>query len=151
MAKAKAKRPEPVLKIPVKFGNVSIGKKTARVSCTTARGKDGITLAVADKNLVDCRLTGIILSRCGDAQSNQDSIPGMDGNDIEIEAMFDVKKVSFDHDDIRFGLTFNKKGVDKNDLSMISATNGELVIHTIEEIPDEEKGDDDDEDEEGEE
>ncbi len=34
--------------------------------------------------------------------------------------MFDVKKVHFDKDEISFGLTFLKRGIDKNDLSGVS-------------------------------
>lgn len=134
MAKVKRKA---VLELPVDYGNVSIGKKTIRLTTKTSR--KSLTLTQADKQLCDCRLSGIILSRAGDGASEQGSLPGAEGNDIELEGVYDVKKISFDKDGISFGLTFVKKGVDKEALSQVSGTSGMLIVFSIDDIPDEER------------
>lgn len=65
---------KPIFSLPVSWGNVSIGKKTIRLSAETSRLN--LKLHEADKSLCDQRLTGKIVSRAADAQPEQGSLPG---------------------------------------------------------------------------
>src|SRR5262245_62146532 len=91
-----------LMELPVQYGNVNIGDKTARIGCNVKRPT--LTPTIADKNLCDKRLTAKILARTSGG-ADQESIPGMD-QDVNVEAVFDCKGFGVSKKAISFGLTF---------------------------------------------
>jgi hypothetical protein len=129
---AKKKTEELVLELDVKYGNVNIGIDTCRLGITIERAK--LTISQADKSLCGKRLVGTILARAGEAQSGQDSIPGIDA-DVSIEAAFDVKSFGVTRQSISAGLTFALASVNVETLSHFAGRQGTFSVTGIGEIP----------------
>jgi hypothetical protein len=140
MAKA-----ESILDLPVSFGGVSFGDKTARVGVTVER--QHLKIGQADKSLCDKRLTGTIRSKPSD-DDGQGRFDGMD-DELKVNGTFDVKGFRVASNEISFGLTFAIKDLDRATLSEFPKRSGRLLIRDVEEIPEEEKGDDDQEESDG--
>jgi hypothetical protein len=132
MAKAKEAAALAVLDLPVGFGNVSIGDETARIGIRVER--KFLSLKKADENLCGRRLWGKIVARSS-GQAEQDSIPGMDGQDSEVQATFDVKGFGVSKKSVSFGLTFALESVDVQTLSLFAKRSGKLVVTGVEDMP----------------
>ncbi len=131
-----------LLDLPVQFGNVNCGDKTARIGITLDRGGDQLTIAQADKQLVERRLTVRMVARPPGDNHDQDRLPGMD-DDEKLDAVVDVKGFSVSKDTISFGLTFAIASVDVGALAHFAKRAGKLVVTCAEDIP-ERNGDDSD-------
>ncbi len=148
MAKRKTSEPPAMLELPVEFGGISIGEKTARVGVSIDRAN--LTVTQADKNLCERRLTGRILARPADELPDQGRLPGME-HDTVINGVFDVKGISLSGRKISLGLTFALKGLDVSVLAHFAKRAGLLRVEAIEALPEADSngtGDDDHDDQE---
>lgn len=131
---AKKKAPSSVLELPVSFGNVSIGDKTARIGVTVDRSN--ITVKKADDSICEKRLTGQIIAKPNGEAPDQGRLQGMERlGDSELDATFDVKGFSVTKDALSFGLTFLLGSVDVAELASFAKREGRLIIEDAEEIP----------------
>lgn len=148
-----ARKPRPkkaassVIDVPVSFGGVSIGDKTARLGVSVDR--NDLTLAQADKNLCGRRLTGTVVAKPPGDNADQGALPGLE-DDTTLQGVFDVKRFGVDESAISFGLTFAVKGLDVASLAHFAKRNGRFQVFEVEAIPDEanEEGSDEDKDNE---
>lgn len=129
--RVKVKAAEVLGEFPVKFGAVSIGKKTGKVSFSIQR--QFCQLSRADELFVDRRLRAkAILGRSADAAGQTAFIPA----DVEVSAEFDVKGFRVGSDAFTsMGLTFMLKEVSLEDVSHLSGGTGRLVVTKVSEIP----------------
>ncbi len=133
---AKQKTVAYVLEFEVAYGNVSIGDKTARISASVDRKK--LTLAKADQNLCDRRLSGKLLGkRRGDAPDQQ-TFSGME-DDLILEGVFDAKGYSVSSDKLKIGFTFNLKEIEVSEFAQFAKRTGVVTIYDVGDIPEEEK------------
>ncbi len=119
MAKKKA-----LLELPVNFGQVSIGDKTARIGATCQRTE--LTLRVADETLCEARLDGCIVAKPPDENADQGTFPGME--DETLKGTFDVKGFSVTSEQISLGLTFAIKSVDVSLLAHFAKRSGKMIV-----------------------
>lgn len=133
MDKKKQVEVDAVLDLAVSYGNVNIGDKTARIGITVARSVLKVT--VADKQLCEKRLAGCMVAKRGNP--DQPTFNGME-DDLELTVMFDVKGFNVSADHISFGLTFALKSVDVQTLAQFAKREGQLIITSIEAIPEDE-------------
>lgn len=146
MATATKKQPKAkaaFLELPVSFGGVSIGDRTARLGVSLDRNVVTLDVMKADQSLCGCRLTGKIVARSGEVAGEQDPLPGLDAGDTVLDATFDVKQLSITPASISFGLTFAIKGLDVGELAHFAKRSGKLIVYEVSEIPTE-RGDEDD-------
>lgn len=129
--RAKVVAPTILFEAPVKFGNVSIGKKTGKVGFSVQRSY--CTLAKADELFVDRRLAmKVILGRAGDAKGQQ----AFTEPDVEINGDFDVKGFRVGADAFSgLGMTFMLKEVDLAQVSHLSGGSGRIQIKGVKAIP----------------
>lgn len=128
---AKKKDEEALLELPVTFGGLSIGETTCRLGMSISRAN--FTVSKADKHLVSKRLSVALLARTKGANSDQESLPGMD-NDTVIEAVGDCKGFSAGGNSISFGLTFMLSSVDVEKLSHFPKRDGRCTVKGVEDI-----------------
>ena len=120
------------LELPVEFGNITIGVNTAKISVTVDRSK--LKVASADAKLCGRRLTGTIFAAAKGERNDQ----GKFWDDSrELPGTFDVKGLTLSTDHIKFGLTFSKKDVDKENFSHFAGRSGRLEIAKTEAIDEE--------------
>lgn len=149
-----AKKTENLLDLPVSFGSVSFGKKTARVGVNVER--EHLKIAVADKNLCDRRLSLTIVANGSGDQPGQKRLEGME-EELELTGVADVKGFGVHSTTIGFGLTFNANEMNRIALSTgihlnhFAAREGRLMIVSVEEIPEDEETEEDDAADEGDE
>lgn len=137
------KKQESVLDLPVDFGGVSIGDRTARVGVRFDRS--AITLADADMAFCGHRLSGLVkLGGKNDGNGQQ----VMFDKDLCLEGTFDCKRISADSKQISTGLTFALKDIDIAELAKLSKGSGRLIVLNVAELPDDSDDDDADDDEE---
>jgi hypothetical protein len=129
----KAQANESVFDLPCSYGNVSIGDKTCNVKASISRS--ALKLSEADKKLCEHRLIGRIIAKPAGWQSSQEALPGMSGDDIEMEGCFDVKGLNVKSSAIGIGLTFSIKDVDVSTLAKFAKRDGRIVVDSIEELP----------------
>ena len=125
--------------IPCSYGSVSFAK-SARLGISVDR-KD-LTVNQIDKLACGRRLTGKIVAVPNGEAPDQGKLEGFDEK-VEMDGLFDVKRIGFTTDEISFGLTFALKGLDRETLAMFCNRTGKLTIKDSEPIP----GDDDEEEE----
>jgi hypothetical protein len=132
MAKKKVKASEVLLDLPVKFGNVSLGVRTGKISFSIDRSQ--ITLAKADEYFVDRRLTGkLVLGRNGDSSKQTQLVEDLN---IEIPGAFDVKGFRVGAEKLSsLGATFYLKEVELHDAARFSGGSGRLVVNNVDFIP----------------
>jgi hypothetical protein len=130
-ARAKVVAPAVIGEFPVKFGSVSLGKRTGKVGFSLPR--EFCTLARADELFVDRRLRAkVSLGRSADANGQTAFI----GPDVEIVGEFDVKGFRVGSDSFSgLGLTFMLKEISLEDVSLLSGGSGRVVINAVGEIP----------------
>lgn len=131
------RKPQHLLDLPCEFGGVSIGDKTARVGITVGRGD--LDVEVADRHLVERRLTGTLLALPDGSQPDQGTLPGVSDGRVQIDGTFDVKGVRLGGRTFTFGATFNLKGLDVEALSHFAKRAGKLLVVGSEEIPEDEE------------
>jgi hypothetical protein len=135
----KTKKGPAELTLPVAYGNVSVGDKTARISLTIHRGNLAITKA--DATFTDKRLSWEIKARPNGDAPGQAALPGMEGSGImSLTGVADVKGIRATGSAFAIGLTFNLKSIDVKTLAGFAKREGDLIVNGIEEIPDEDKG-----------
>ena len=134
-----AKNKTVLLELPVAFGNISIGDKTARVGVTISRGN--LTPSKADKELCGKRLIGQIVAVPEGTQPENEPLPGMNG-DISLAGAFDVKGFGVTSKHITLGLTFAIKSIKVEDLAHFAKRDGRIVVNETQALSE------DDEDEE---
>ena len=138
------KNKESVMELPVSYGGLSVGDKTARIGVSISRGNLSITKA--DKAFCCKRLDVSIKAMSNGAQADNQPLPGMEGSDWEVGGVADVKGWSTNGKSITFGLTFNLENVEVETLSHFPKREGTLVVDAVEDIPEEEGADDDGDD-----
>lgn len=132
-----------VLDIPVEFGGVGIGQKTARLGLKIDREVMAITKA--DEALCGRRCTG----RVAMGGNNDSPGQGRFWDDLEdvIDATFDIHRFGVTPDNFTSGLTFNLGEIDIGMLAGFSKGKGRLQILGVADIPkdtvDEHEDDDD--------
>lgn len=133
-----SKKKAAMIELPISYGSVNFGKKTAGVTVSATR--DNLKIGVADKNFCDRRLTvRIVATPIGD-QPGQGRFDGMDES-IELSAVVDVKSFKVSAEKIGFGLTFNKKDAanGQTHLNEFAGREGMLYVDDVNDIPEEEK------------
>ena len=137
MAKKKPKSRDGLIDLIVSFANVNIGDGSARIGITTARARDtdSLSLAVADKNLCERRLTGCIIVKENGDHPEQGTLGGMEPEEIELESIFEVKSITFKKDHIGFGLNFSLGDIDVGQLAKFAKRTGRLIILEVGDIP----------------
>lgn len=136
---------ELLLDLPVSFGNVSIGDKTANIGVTVDRAD--LTPTRADKELCEKRLTGRIVAKPVGDHPDQQTFEGMEA-DTELGGIFDIKGFRVNKDSIALSLTFSLGSVDVAGLAGFAKKSGRMLVSGSEEMPskdDSEEGDDADE------
>ena len=128
-----------MMDLPVSFGSVSFGRKTVRIGITVDRNE--LKLPVADKTFCDRRLTTEIFAAAAGDQVGQGRLEGMDES-LELTGVADVKSFGVHATTFTFGLTFNTKELRRSKVSLsdFAAREGRLMIQSIDEIPEAEKG-----------
>lgn len=140
---AKAAKSTDTKVFPVEFGGVGIGDATARLGLKF--DIKVMSVKVANELLCGTRLTiKAVLGRPGD-EAGQAMIPWTEDAAHEIEASVDVKRFSVSPKNITAGLTFQVKGLDVESLSHFAKRSGKLHILDVQEIPEDEAGDEDEE------
>ncbi len=142
------KKVEAVLDLPVAFGNVSIGDKTARIGVTVDRSS--LSVSQADKHLCEHRLTGRIVSKPQGDHPDQAALPGMEF-ETALAGVFDVKGFSVSKDNLGFGLTFAIASIDVANLAHFAKRAGRVVVEDVEAIPANGEAEEEDEEEDEEE
>lgn len=134
------------IELPVSFGNLNIGDKTARLGVVVPR--TALTITKADNVLCGHRLTCVLVGRAAGAQSEQESLPGVE-DDLETTVVADVKTFGVAGKTIAFGLTVSLPDVDLKTLTQFPKRHGLLRVTSVSDIPEEsaadEGGEDDDE------
>lgn len=142
-------RPKPIPKpsdngkkgaLHVSYGDVSIGDKFCRLGCVISRGN--LTVAEADRQLCGRRLTVHCLARSSGG-AGQESLPGIDGADIEFDGIADCKRYGVGPKAISFGLTFAIESIDIETLAKFAKREGVVTITNVAAIPAAEAGDGD--------
>jgi len=138
MAKRKSRTSDNgnVMDLIVGFGNVNIGDKTARIGITVDRGN--LSVSQADQSLCGRRLTGTLIAQPDGDAPGQETFPGMDSGNTELNGSFDVKGFNVTAKNISFGLTFSLKDLEMELLGHFAKRNGRLNITEVAELPDEE-------------
>jgi hypothetical protein len=145
MTVAKKAAAEVVLELPVSFGNLSVGDKTASIGVTVDRKK--LRIGQADNHFCGNRLDGeILLLRDGEAP-DQGHLDGFDKHERQLSGSFDVKGFRVSEKLIAFQLVWPLKDLDIEELCHFAKRSGELRVNTVGKIPDEdeESGEGDDE------
>lgn len=128
--KQKAKQEQPrAIEFPVKFGGVSIGEVTARISVRIDR--EVCNINTADEVFCGHRLTGLItLSKDDNGQTKI-----MDDMHHEVRATFDVKRIGITAAQVTTGLTFSLADIDVSELAPLANKAGRLIIENVAAIP----------------
>lgn len=126
-----AKKKVPLLDVAVSFGGVSIGDTTAKVSFTINR--DRFDLEEADRFLCGKRLTGRLVVVRGDEDPNQEPLPGMEDNKLELSSVFDCKGFRATPKTIASGAVFLLESIDVSVLGHVAKKSGRLIIQSVEE------------------
>lgn len=124
-----------VICIPVDFGGVSIGDQTVRIGITVARAH--IDLLKADEVFVCHRLTGTVtLGR----RDDQDGQAKLFDSDVQIQGVFDCKRIGVNGKNISTGLAFSLEDIDISELARFSKGAGMLEVESVAELPDSDQG-----------
>lgn len=129
-----AKKKSDVINLPVGYGDVRVGDKTCGIRASVSL--ESFPLAQADKTLCERRITGRIIAKPAGWEADQQGLPTMDGDDLEMSGVFDVKSLNVSGDSIGFGLTFSIKDVDVSTLAQFAKRMGRIVIDDVSTIPD---------------
>lgn len=137
-----------LLKLPVRFKNLSIGDQTTTLGFSVAR--DRLTVGAAEEAFCGKRLKVRIVVGAGNAPEQ-----GLlwEGVKYDVEGIADAKKFSVTPKLIASGLCFNIEGVDIEELSHFAKQDGWILVTKIAEAKaerddDEEEDDDDGDDDE---
>jgi hypothetical protein len=129
------KKPAPngdVLDLIVQFGNMNAGDKSARIGVTISRDK--LSVPKAEKQFCEKRLACCLVMAEDGASPEQGSLGGI-VDDVELEAVFDVKSIRFSSDEISFGLTGALGSLDVGLLAKFAKKQGRLIVNEVSEIP----------------
>lgn len=138
MAKKKAETND-VLTVPVSYGNVNVGDKTARIGITIDRAN--MTAAQADKQLCGRRLRGRIEAKPNSSGDDPGQARMFDDS-LELAATFDVKSIGLALKTISAGLTLNLANVDITKLAGFAKRHGSFIVEEVADLPDGEEADD---------
>ncbi len=130
---AKKKPTGDVLDLIVDFGNVSAGDKTAHIGIQVSR--DRLKLNKAEQQFCEKRLSCCLVMSSDGSHPEQGKLNGMDGDEVELEAVFDVKSIRFTADDIAFGLTGALGSLDVGLLAKFAKKVGRLIVNDVADIP----------------
>lgn len=122
------------------FGGVSLRKQVVTFGVKVSRTE--MTLADVDKRLCAKRLTGKLVLGGRSAAPNQAVLPGMEGEAHSVEGVFDVKRYGVNLTEYAFSLSFSVGSVDANECQKLCSSAGRLVVSHVEDLPDDEAGDD---------
>lgn len=126
-----------LLDIPVVYGGVSIGDKTARLGIRIDRGD--MDIAKADELLVDRRLSGRVVLGHSDESAEQTRL--FEDVDHQVSGSCDVKGFRVGSTAFATALTFSLKDIEISELAKFSKGRGRLAVTGSREIPDGEDGD----------
>ena len=115
---------EDKLDVGVGWGNLSIGKKTARLGFKIDKG--AIKRAAVDAYFIDSRLI-VTLVLDDAAQSDSPGQKTMVDNAIKVKAVADVKGYSTNLTGYTGGLTFSKEDADLNKLMEFIGRGGRMI------------------------
>jgi hypothetical protein len=129
VGKSKAKAPETVLDVGVKFGKVSIGDETA--SLPAQMDRERMNLLAADELFTGKRLVGRIVV------GGEDSTPGQTQLDFgdSVDGAFDVKKMQVSRKNISINLAFAIASIDVSALAHFAKKGGRLMVSEVQDIP----------------
>lgn len=140
MAKDKAKKiNKAVLKLPVKFKNLSVGDTTTSIGVTVARSHGKLNLVAAEEAFCGKRLKVCLLVGAG---SDPDQGVLWDDAQFRIDAIADAKKVSITPKLIGTSLQFQLSGVNIEELTHFANQEGVLLVVKVVDIPAEDQASD---------
>lgn len=137
MAKQRTGSNDNLLDLSVNFGNVGAGDKTARIGVQLSRSL--LSLAKAEKQFCEKRLTCCLSMSADGAPPEQGHLNGIEVEDVQLTAAFDVKSVRFTSDDFSFGLTAMLGSIDVGKLAQFAKKQGRLIVQQVEAIPEEDR------------
>jgi len=108
--------------INVDFGNVGVGKGTARLSVRMSR--EGFDLEDAEHLFCGARLRATLAVTGGEQPLVPDALP-------KLTSIVDAKRLSLSPGEISTSLTFAKGEVNLTELSAFAATKGQLTVERI--------------------
>src|SRR5207244_2747231 len=97
------------------------------------------TVAKADKQLCERRLTVELVARSNGAHADQNPLPGMEDSDTVVQGVCDVKGFSAGGKHISFGATFVISAIDLEALTHFPKREGIVRVANITEIPEEDQ------------
>lgn len=121
--------------IPVTFGGVSIGEKTARIGIVVSR--EYLGLEQGDKLFCERRLNGAVVLGHADDASGQAKL--WDDADHQIATAFDIKGFRVGTTNLAAGLTMNLNEIDIAELAKFSKGVGRLAVYDVTDIPQEDR------------
>lgn len=130
----------PVLEVPVSFGNLNVGDEKTRLAVSISRSK--LSVAKAEKHLCGKRLEIEIVARPAGAAAEQEGLPGMEDADLKVTGIADVKGFGVTSKHISTGLTFQINSINLEELAHFAKREGRLTITSVEELDEENEGDD---------
>lgn len=131
--------------LPVEFGGFSYGgNETCRIGIKIDRNVCNINMA--DESFCGRRLTGKLVLGYHDDQPGQ-RILFEDGQCVD--GVFDAKQISLTPELVKFGATFNEASIPSDVLMSFAKQKGRMLVESIEDIPEDEGGDDVDTSESG--
>lgn len=131
----KKKTPVALTDIPVGFGGVSIGEKTARIGISVDRA--WLSLDQSDRLFCERRLQGAVALGNADDAAGQAKL--WDDADHQIATSFDIKGFRVGTEHISTGLTMNLNEIDVSELAKFSKGVGRLAVYDVTDIPEEDK------------
>ncbi len=138
---AKQKKTDAVLELPVAYGRVGFGDRTASVGMSIDRAN--LEAQLADQSFCCRRLTGTIMRQPRGWDAAQKPLPGT-ADDMELSGIFDVASLSLTSKKIGMTLTFALDGLDVQRLASFAKCEGRITITGIAPLPNGEGGDDED-------
>lgn len=133
--------------LPIDFGNLSIGDRTASLGFKLSR--EVFSLDDADHFLCGRRLTGSIIVQPNRDHPDQEYFEGMDQKYL-VEASFDIKSIRVTPKQLGGNLTFPLGEVNVSDLAHFAKRTGTLKIKGVEDLAAIKQADEEEEEEEGE-
>lgn len=131
-----------ILQMPCQFNNVSVGEKTASISCSVDRSRLKVT--VADRNLVGRRLEVKLL---GIPRGDEPEQKRMFDDAEQLDGVMDVNGFTCRLKQLSFTASFKLAEINVTTLCAFAKKSGRIDVYSVGKIPDDEDGDEEEEEE----
>ena len=119
----------PVLRVPVSFTGVGVGKKTSAIGIKIDRAK--ISMSQLDAFFIDCRadVTMAVDPSAGDDMPGQLKI--IETSKTKLSNVADINRASVSKQDITARLSFRKEEIEDGELEPFAYQDGEIIIARV--------------------